>query len=132
MPYENRSPFRLLYTSLASYLLFPSPSLSGACLVAAGSALASELGFAPRSSLLTAPATALLSPTLLGAVVLLLTTALGLIVGLEAVGGLSEALGAEEKGATPWACSSWYCFIRLWRSASAFWARSALMDFLAK
>lgn len=85
-PYENLSPFRLLNTSLASYLLFPSPSLSGACLVAAGSAFACTLGFPVPSS--PAP---LLSPVLvlvLGAVVFALTTLFGLIVGFEAVGGV--------------------------------------------
>lgn len=49
----NRSPFLLLHTSLASYLLFSAtlcPSVSGACLVGAGSALlASLLGFAAES-----------------------------------------------------------------------------------
>lgn len=116
LPHENRSPFRVRYTSLASYLLF-SPSLSGACLVAAGSALASELGLAVRSSLLTAAAT---SPPLRGALVLALTTALGLIVGFDVA-----ALGVC-------ACSSWYCRTRFSRSASAFCARSALIDFFAK
>lgn len=123
--YEKRSPFLLLNTSLASYLLFSFPSVSGACLVAAGSWLACRLGFplssCARSSLLISPANAPLSIVLLGAVVFELTTALGLIVGFELVAPCK-----------PWACSSWYCRWRLTRSASAFCARSALIDFFAK
>lgn len=87
--HEKRSPFLLLYTSLASYLLFSLPSVSGACLVAAGSRLACKLGFplssCALSSRLISPANAPLSDVLRGAVVLLLTTALGEIVGLDEV-----------------------------------------------
>jgi hypothetical protein len=123
--YENRSPFLLLNTSLASYLLFSLPSASGACLVAAGSWLACKLGFplpsVARSSRRISPASAPLSAVLRGAAVLELTTALGEMVGFDDVCVCS-----------PCACSSWNCRWRFTRSASAFCARSALMDFFAK
>ena len=125
--HENRSPFRLLNTSLASYLLF-SPSFSGACLVAAGSLFACTLGLVVSSSLLIWPASAPLSPALRGgAAVFALTTALGLTVGLELV-----AFEVGEPPCRPCACSSWNWRARFWRSASALAARSALMDFFAK
>jgi hypothetical protein len=127
--YENRSPLRLRNTELASYLLFSFPSVSGACLVAAGSALACMDGF-PESSPCAALSLARISrastPLSAGAAwaaVLEETTALGEMVGLEA---------GSESPYRPWACSSWYWRTRFWRSASAFSARSALMDFLAK
>lgn len=123
-PYENRSPFRLLYTSLASYLLFSLPAVSGACLVAAGSWLACRLGFPlSSSSRLICPANAPLSLGVRGAVVLDEMTALGEMVGFDDV---------APSPCSPWACSSWNCRARLARSASAFDARSALMDFFAK
>lgn len=125
LPYENRSPFRLLNTSLASYLLF-SPSFSGACLVAAGSLFACTLGLVVSSSRLIWPATAPLSPTLRGAAVFALTTALGPTVGFEL------AVLDGEDPCKPCACSSWNWRARFWRSASALAARSALIDFFAK
>ena len=123
--YEKRSPFLLLNTVLASYLLFSAPSVWGACLVAAGSWLACKLGLplssCALSSRLISPANAPLSLVLLGAVVFELTTALGLTVGLD-----------EVEACRPCDCSSWYCRWRFRRSASAFCARSALIDFFAK
>lgn len=57
-PYENRSPFRLLYGAELSYLLFSlvcSDSVTAACLVAAGSVLASWLGEPAVSVIAGAP-----------------------------------------------------------------------------
>jgi hypothetical protein len=123
--YEKRSPFLLLNTALASYLLFSTPSVSGACLVAAGSWLACKLGLPlssyALSSRLISPANAPLSDVLLGAAVFELTTAFGLTVGFD-----------DAVPCSPCDCSSWYCRCRFTRSASAFCARSALIDFFAK
>lgn len=55
MLHRRRSPFLLLHTSLASYLLFSStccPCVVGACLVGAGSSVASMLGLLALSVLL--------------------------------------------------------------------------------
>jgi hypothetical protein len=120
--YEKRSPFLLRYASLASYLLFslalPSPS-TGSCLVGAGSMPASILGFPLVPPYPGLPAIPLPAPFL-----------------LELCGAAFNNCEVVDWG--EWSeeerccCSSWNTAMRFWRSVSAFAARSALMDFLAK
>jgi hypothetical protein len=51
---------------------------------------------------------------------------------LAATTAFGEMVGLEDGSYRPCCCSSWYWRMRFWRSASAFSARSALMDFFAK
>jgi hypothetical protein len=120
--YENRSPFRLRYASLASYLLFSlllSSAPTGSCLVGAGSMLASILGFPLVPPYPGPPAIPLPAP-----------------LRLELCGAAEsnwDVVDCEDDwGLFKCCCSSWNTAMRFWRSVSAFAARSALMERLAK
>lgn len=106
--HENLSPFRLLYASLASYLLFSlslCASSSGACRVGAGSKFACELGLPSSSSPLR-----------------------GAVVDV----GFNGVVAVREEGLADRLFSSSHVRWRFMRSSSAFCARSAFMERLAK